>query len=42
VGDLQQFLEAILAAVCDRLQTSQAFIATLGTQELEILVDDWR
>ena len=37
-GDLQQFLEAILAAVCDRLQVSQAFIATLGTQGLETLI----
>ena len=38
ISDLQQFLESILAAVCDRMQTSQAFIATLGTQELEMLV----
>lgn len=30
-GDLRQFLEAILAAVCDRLQISQAFIAALGS-----------
>jgi N-terminal 7TM region of histidine kinase len=28
-SDLQQFLEALLAAVCDRLQAPQAFIAAL-------------
>lgn len=38
LGDLQQFLESILAAVCDRLQVSQAFVAGLGTQGLDILV----
>lgn len=38
IGDLQQFLEAILAAVCDRLQASTAFMATLGAQGLEIFV----
>ncbi|MBN1145896.1 MAG: hypothetical protein JXA78_01470 [Anaerolineales bacterium] len=39
LGDLRQFLESILAAVCDRLQVPKAFLATLGeTQELEILV----
>jgi hypothetical protein len=38
LGDLQQFLESILAAVCDRLQVSQAFIAALGAQGLEVLV----
>ncbi len=32
LGDLQQFLEAILAAVCDRLQVSQAFVAVFGAQ----------
>lgn len=32
-GDLQQFLEAILAAICDRLQASQAFIAALQPTE---------
>ncbi len=36
MGDLQQFLEAILAAVCDRLQVSRAFIATLsGSGKIE-------
>lgn len=42
LGDLRQFLEAILAAVCDRLQTRQAFLAAIGVpgdpQKLETLV----
>lgn len=38
LGDLQQFLESILAAVCDRLQVSKAFVAGMGTQGLDILV----
>jgi hypothetical protein len=38
LGDLRQFLEAILAAVCDRLQSSRAFLASLGPQGLETLV----
>jgi hypothetical protein len=38
LGDLQQFLEAILAAVCDRLQAPTAFLAYLGNQGLEMLV----
>jgi hypothetical protein len=38
IDDLQQFLESILAAVCDRLQASKAFIATLGAQGLETLI----
>jgi len=37
-GDLQQFLESILAAVCDRLQVQKAFIATLNAQRVETLV----
>ncbi len=37
-GDVRQFLEAILAAVCDRLQTKQAFIVTLAPTGLEALV----
>jgi hypothetical protein len=37
-GDLRQFLEAILAAVCDRLQAPQAFLATLGESNLELFV----
>jgi hypothetical protein len=38
LGDLQQFLESLLAAVCDRLQVSTAFVATLSAQGLDILV----
>lgn len=38
LGDLKQFMESILAAVCDRLQVSQAFIAALGGEGLEILM----
>jgi hypothetical protein len=38
VGDLRQFLESILAAVCDRLQTSHAFIAGLGAEGVDIFV----
>lgn len=38
LGDLRQFLESILAAICDRLQASQALAAVFGTQGLEIIV----
>lgn len=38
VSDLRQFLEAILAAVCDRLQSPKAFIATIGQQNSEMFV----
>ena len=37
-GDLQQFLESVLAAVCDRLQVSNAFIIILGATGLEMVV----
>lgn len=37
-GDIYQFLEAILAAVGDRLQVARVFIATFGPQGLEIFV----
>lgn len=37
-GDLRQFLEAVLAAVCDRFQVTQAFIVTLGSKGLEMVV----
>lgn len=37
-SDMHQFLEAVLAAVCDRLQVSKAFIAALGPQGLEKMV----
>jgi hypothetical protein len=37
-SDLRQFIESILAAVCDRLQVSTAFIAAIGPLGLEMLV----
>ncbi|MFM8320906.1 MAG: histidine kinase N-terminal 7TM domain-containing protein [Chloroflexota bacterium] len=36
LGDLQQFLESTLAAVCDRLQTKHGFAAVFGPQGVEI------
>ena len=36
--DMHQFLEAILAAVCDQLQLSQGFIAGLSTRGIDLLV----
>jgi N-terminal 7TM region of histidine kinase len=38
-GDLRQFLEAILAAVCDRIQAPNAFIIALDAGDLEMLVN---
>ena len=37
-GDLRQFLESILAAVCDRIQASKAFIMAMDAGDLEIMV----
>ena len=37
-GDLQQFLESVLAAVRDHLQSSSAFIAALDGDELSLIV----
>ncbi len=37
-GDLKQFLESVLAAMCDRLQASNAFIAVLVQNKLEMLI----
>jgi len=37
-GDLQQFLEAVLAAVRDHLQSPSAFIAALDETELSLIV----
>ena len=37
-GDLRQFLESVLAAVCDRLQASDAFVAALGQNGLDMMV----
>ncbi len=36
--DLQQFIEAVLAALCDRMQCSKAFLATIHNQEVEKLI----
>ncbi len=38
MSDLRQFLESVLVAVCDRLQTKQGFVAALGAQGVEMLV----
>jgi len=37
-NDLHHFLEAVLAAVCDRLQVSRAFVASWGSNGLEMVV----
>lgn len=37
-GDLRQFLESILAAMCDLFQVSNGFIAALGERGLEMIV----
>jgi hypothetical protein len=37
-GDLRQFLEAVLAAVCDRLQVNTAFVAVMGNQGIDLMV----
>jgi hypothetical protein len=37
-ADLQQFLDALLAAVCDRLQVTQAFIASLNAGSVDLLI----
>jgi hypothetical protein len=37
-GDLQQFLEAVLAAVRDHLQSPSAFVAALDGDELSLIV----
>jgi hypothetical protein len=37
-SDLRQFLESVLAAVCDRLQASNAFVAALGQNGLDMVV----
>ena len=38
-GDLRQFLEAVLAAICDRIQVRRAFIISLGAGDLEMVVN---
>lgn len=37
-GDLREFLESVLAAVCDRLQVSNAFLVSLGPAGFEMLL----
>ncbi|MDH5508007.1 MAG: hypothetical protein OEZ02_12370, partial [Anaerolineae bacterium] len=37
-GDLRQFLEAVLAAVCDQFQVSTAFIGALDEQGFDMVV----
>jgi hypothetical protein len=37
-ADLREFLESVLAAVCDRLQVSRAFIVALGPDGPEMLL----
>lgn len=37
-GDLRQFLETVLAALCDRLQASGAYIASLNGDKMELVV----
>lgn len=37
-GDLHQFLESVLAAICDRVQASKAFIISIEAGDLELLV----
>ncbi|MBN2500404.1 MAG: hypothetical protein JXB38_06510 [Anaerolineales bacterium] len=37
-GDLRQFLEAVLASVCDQFQVSTAFIAALNQNRVEMYV----
>jgi hypothetical protein len=37
-GDLRDFLESVLAALCDRLQVSNAFIVVLGVDGPEMLL----
>ncbi|MEX1247759.1 MAG: hypothetical protein WEA61_04710 [Anaerolineales bacterium] len=38
-SDLRQFLEAMLAAVCDRLQTKAAFVATIDHSAMRTIVE---
>jgi hypothetical protein len=43
MGDLRQFLDAIMAAVCDQFQVSTGFVASTGEEGWEIVfhVGDW-
>lgn len=37
--DLRQFLEAVLAAVCDRLQSTTAFVTALDQGEMQLVLE---
>jgi hypothetical protein len=37
-GDMRQFLESVLAAVCDRIQAPRAFIMAMDAGDLELMV----
>jgi hypothetical protein len=36
--DLKQFMESVLAAICDRMQTDRAFVATMRSDGMDVLV----
>jgi len=38
-GDMRQFLESVLAAICDRIQAPKAFIMALDAGDLELMVN---
>jgi hypothetical protein len=38
-GDLRQFLESVLAAVCDRIQAPKGFILAMDAGDLELMVN---
>ncbi len=38
-GDMRQFLESVLAAICDRIQAPRAFILAMDTGDLEMMVN---
>lgn len=37
-GDISEFLEAVLASVCDQFQVSTAFVAAIGSADLEFVI----
>lgn len=37
-GDMRQFLESVLAAICDRLQADKAFILAVNSKDIEMFV----
>ena len=39
IGDLRQFLESVLAAICDRIQAPRAFIMAMDAGDLELMVN---